>query len=162
MNLQEISPIIETIIKETLTEKRYPFGFSKNRGIGDKVASGGLRNSVSVVTTTDTDGQPVMEIMMLEYWQWVQSGRLPGKRGIPLEKIEEWIKERRILGRDAKGRFIKRRSFAFAIQTNIKKFGIKPANFIDASIDKIANNNKIMELLGDSTLEDLLNKIEGI
>lgn len=162
MDLEEIAPIIQAIIKETLTEKRYPFGYSKNRGIGNKVSSGGLRNSVEVVVKTGTEGEQVMDIMMLDYWQWVQSGRLPGKKGVPIDKIEQWIKDRGILGRDAKGKFIKRRSFAFAIQNNIKKFGIRPANFIDASIEKIEKNNKIIELLGDATLEDLINTIEGI
>jgi hypothetical protein len=54
------------------------------------------------------------------------------------------------------------KSFAFAIQKNINKFGIRPANFIDISLENILDNEKVIELLGDATYEDLINAIEGI
>ena len=52
MDLEKIAPIIEQIIKETLEAKRYPFGFAKFQGTGNKVASGKLRDSVNVTSTT--------------------------------------------------------------------------------------------------------------
>jgi hypothetical protein len=76
--------------------------------------------------------------------------------------LEKWIKERGLTGRDKKGRFIKRRSFAFAIQSNIKKFGIRPSNFLDVALEMIANDPKIMDLIEDGAYEELLNLIEGI
>jgi hypothetical protein len=120
MNLEEIAPIIEAIIKETLAQKRYPFGFDKIKGTGNKIASGKLYNSVTV-TTAKTNDADIINIEMAEYYQWVQSGRLPRKNFVPINALLSWIKSRGIRGRDKKGRFIKDKSLAFAIQKNINK-----------------------------------------
>ena len=161
MDLEKIAPIIENIMKKTLEQKRYPYGFAKFRGVGNKVASGKLRDSISVVTKKSND-ETVIQVISEEYAQWVQSGRPPGKKGIPISALEKWIKDRRLQGRDKKGKFIKRKSFAFAIQNNIKKFGIRPSNFLDVALEMIANDPKIMELIGDEAYDDLINLIEGI
>jgi hypothetical protein len=161
MNLDEIAPIIEEKFKKALEERRYPFGFAKKRGISDKVASGSLKNSIQVTAKETKDGG-VLQMSMNDYAQWVQSGRLPGKKGVPIDAIEKWIVNRKLLGRDKKGRFIKRRSFAFAIQKNIKKFGIRPSNWYDVAIDSILEDEEIINLLEGQTIEDLINAIEGI
>lgn len=161
MNLDEIAPIIEAKFKKALKERRYPFGFAKNKGLSDKVASGSLYNSVEVVVKNTEEGG-VLSVMMNEYAQWVQSGRLPGKKGVPIDAIEKWIKSRGLKGRDKKGRFIKTRSFAFGIQTNIKKFGIRPSNWYDVAIDSVLEDTEIINLLEEQTMEDLINAIEGI
>ena len=161
MDLEKIAPIIENILKKTLEQKRYPFGFAKFRGVGNKVASGKLRDSIKVNVVQQKD-DTIIQVLAEEYAQWVQSGRLPGKKGVPISAIEKWIKERGLTGRDKQGRFIKRRSFAFAIQNNIKKFGIRPANFLDVALEMIAQDEKIMELLGDAAYEELIDLIEGI
>lgn len=161
MDVEKIAPIIEDILKKTLEQKRYPFGFAKFRGVGNKVASGKLRDSIQV-QVVDNNNSPIIQVLAEEYSQWVQSGRLPGKKGVPIDAIEKWIKQRGLTGRDKKGKFIKRRSFAFAIQNNIKKFGIRPSNFLDVALETIANDEKIMELLGDAAYEELINLIEGI
>lgn len=162
MDLEKIAPIIEGIMKKTLEQKRYPFGFAKFKGTGNKVASGKLRDSIQVVAKKVNQDETVIEVISEAYAQWVQAGRLPGKKGVPISAIEKWIKERGLTGRDKKGRFIKRTSFAFAIQSNIKKFGIRPSNFLDVALEMIANDPKIMELIGDEAYEDLINLIEGI
>jgi hypothetical protein len=149
-------------MKDTLEQKRYPFGFAKFKGVGNKVASGKLRDSISVKVVKVNEGESIIQVLTAEYAQWVQSGRLPGKKGIPVDALEKWIKERGLTGRDKKGRFIKRRSFAFAIQSNIKKFGIRPSNFLDVALEMIANDPKIMDLIEDGAYEELLNLIEGI
>jgi hypothetical protein len=161
MDLEKIAPIIENIMKKTLEQKRYPYGFAKFKGTGNKVASGKLRDSISVVTQKSND-ETVIQVISEEYAQWVQSGRSPGKKGIPISALEKWIKDRGLQGRDKKGKFIKRKSFAFAIQNNIKKFGIRPSNFLDIALEMIANDPKIMELIGDEAYDDLINLIEGI
>jgi len=162
MDLEKIAPIIEKIMKDTLEQKRYPFGFAKFKGVGNKVASGKLRDSISVKVVKVNEGESIIQVLTAEYAQWVQSGRLPGKKGIPVDALEKWIKERGLTGRDKKGRYIKRRSFAFAIQSNIKKFGIRPSNFLDVALEMIANDPKIMDLIEDGAYEELLNLIEGI
>jgi hypothetical protein len=100
--------------------------------------------------------------MAEDYFQWVQSGRKPGAKGVPIDSIEQWIRDRKLKGRDKKGKFIKNRNFAFAIQKNIKKFGIRPSNFLDVAVDKLQDNQEILDIIGNATFEELLNTIEGI
>jgi hypothetical protein len=162
MDLAQIAPILEDIIKNTLNENRYKFGFAKYQGTSNKVASGKLRDSVSVVANNGADGVSTLVVMMEEYFQWVQSGRLPGKKFVPIAQLEKWIKQRGLKGRDKKGRFITNKSFAFAIAKNINKFGIRPSNFLDISLEKIMEDPRIIELIGEASYEDLINAIEGI
>lgn len=163
MDLNKITPIIVDTIQKALSQKVYPFGMGKNRGVGNKIASGNLRNSVQATVKKGTEGFDVIEISMAEYGQWVQSGRLPGKKGIPISVIEKWIKQRKLKGRNQKtGRYITDKSFAFAIQKNIMKFGIRPSNFLDVAIEDLMENKQIIELLGDAGFDDLINALEGI
>lgn len=162
MDLERVAPIIEDVLKKVLEEKKYPYGFDKFKGTDNKVASGKLRDSITVTVVKRSESESIIQVMAEEYSQWVQSGRLPGKKGVPIAALEQWIKERGLTGRDKKGRFIKRRSFAFAIQTNIKRFGIRPSNFLDVALEMLADDPQIMELLGEEAYDDLINLIEGI
>jgi hypothetical protein len=161
MDLESIAPILEDIIRQSLYEQRYKFGFANYRGVSNKVASGTLARSVEVQTVQKG---PITElqILMAEYGQWVQSGRLPGKGFVPVGSLMRWIKERGLKGRDKKGRFMTDKSFAYAIQTNIKKFGIRPANFLDISFERIFEDPRITELMGDEGYEELTNRINLI
>lgn len=161
MDTTAIAPIIQKAIQDALAQKRYPFGYAKKTGMGNKIASGSLYNSVQVVPKQRGD-VTILEVLMDAYAQYVQSGRLPGKRGVPIDALEQWIKDRGLQGRDSKGRFSTRRSFAFGIQTNIKKYGIRPSNFLDVAFDNLLNDEQFLQLLGEETFEDLLNIIEGI
>ena len=161
MDLEAIAPILEDIIRQSLYEKRYQFGFANYRGTSNKVASGTLARSVQVVTKQSQD-ITVIQVLMEEYGQWVQSGRMAGKGFVPVGSLMRWIKQRGLKGRDKKGRYMTDKSFAYAIQKNINKFGIRPANFLDISMEKIMNDPRITELLGDAAYEDLINTIEGI
>lgn len=161
MDLQAIAPILQETIQKVLSEKRYPFGFARYKGVGDKVASGKLKNSIQVQVKQER-GISVLQVLAEDYLQWVNSGRLPNKKGVPIESIEQWIKERGLTGRNKKGRFIKRKSFAFAIQTNIKKFGIRPANIIEYSIEDIMSDDRVIELIGDAAYEELVDVIRGL
>lgn len=181
MNLEAIAPILEDIIRQSLYEQRYKFGFAKYKGMSNKVASGTLANSIEVKFQKGgiiqnkisrrkfIQGQTGISIipdkivvLMAEYGQFVQSGRLPGKGFVPVGSLMKWIKQRGLKGRNKKGRFITDKSFAFAIQKNIKKFGIRPANFLDVSLEKIGQDPRITELLGEVAYEELINLIEGI
>lgn len=156
MNLESIAPIIEDIIKESLSEKVYPFGFGQNTGVGNKVASGRLRDSVQVNVVQSGDITE-LQILMENYWQWVQSGRLKGKGYVPIGSLMKWIKDR---GINPKNGNVK--GMAYAISKNINKFGIRPANFLDLSFSKIMEDQRIIDALGESTYEDLINAITGI
>jgi hypothetical protein len=161
MNLEALAPILEDIIRQTLYEKRYQFGFANHTGTSNKVASGTLARSVEV-KAQQNNNVDVLQVLMEDYGQWVQSGRRAGKGFVPVGSLLKWIKQRGLKGRDKKGKYIKDISFAYAIQKNINKFGIRPANFLDISIDKIMADERIITLIGDATYEDLINTIEGI
>jgi len=161
MDYTVIAPIIKDTIQDVLSQRVYPFGFAKVRGLSDKVASGKLRRGVTVDVVPSQD-RPIIRIFMEKYWVWVQSGRLPGKKGVPVDAIEQWIRDRGLTGRDKKGRFIKRRSFAFAIQTNIKKFGINQANFLDKVFNLLDTDQRIIDALEGEAFEELINRIEII
>jgi hypothetical protein len=161
MDLESIAPILEDIIRQSLYEQRYKFGFANYRGVSNKVASGTLARSIEVQTVQKG---PITElqVLMAEYGQWVQSGRLPGKGFVPVGSLMAWIKQRGLKGRDKKGRFMTDKSFAFAIRTNIKKFGIRPANFLDISFERIFEDPRITELMGEEGYEELTNRINLI
>jgi hypothetical protein len=161
MDLEAIAPIIEDIIRQSLYEKRYQFGFDRYRGISNKVASGTLARSVEVVVNT-SNKVTELQVLMAEYGQWVQSGRLPGKGFVPVGSLMQWIKQRGLKGRDKKGKFMTDKSFAYAIQKNINKFGIRPANFLDVSMEKIMEDPRISEVIGNATYEELINSLTGI
>jgi hypothetical protein len=161
MDLEALAPILEDIIRQSLYEKRYQFGFANYRGTSNKVASGTLARSVEV-TAKQNNNVDILQVLMEDYGQWVQSGRAAGKGYVPVGSLLKWIKQRGLKGRDKKGRYMKDLSFAYAIQKNINKFGIRPANFLDISIDKIMADERIMTLIGDATYEDLINTLEGI
>lgn len=115
----------------------YPFapGYSNQRtafGTSPKVASGSLLESISA-TYNPNDQEITVE--MLDYWIYVNDGRKPGKY-VPLDAIKKWIKEKGLKGRNKKtGRFITNESFAWGINTNIKKFGIAPTYFYDKAVE---------------------------
>lgn len=169
MDLSRLAPIVEQIVKQVLSEKRYPFGRPDVKGLGDKVASGTLRNSIKAV---QTDRDTIMVLgpgglpLNQTYGDWggndVNVGRRRNLKGVPISAIEKWINDRGLKGRDKKGRFIKTRSFAFAIQTNIKKFGIRPSNFVEISIQTLENNRELIETIEEITVEEIIDLIEGI
>jgi hypothetical protein len=161
MNLEAIAPVLQTLIKETLEEKVYPFGFANYQGLSDKVASGRLRDSITVEVQQE-QGMSVLQILAEDYLQFVQSGRLPNPRGVPISNLIAWIKARGLKGRDKNGRFISDTSFAFAIQTNIKKFGIRPSNLLDKALEKIESDPRITELVEQAAYDELINLLRGI
>lgn len=173
MDYEVIAPIIKETIQKVLSERVYPFGFAKYRGLSDKVASGRLKNSVQV-NVIPSDVRPVIQILMESYWINVQNGRRPypqynvrranggGGQSQFLDELMKWIKYRGLTGRDKKGRFISRKSFAFAIRTNINKFGIRPSNFLDKAVNLLETDARIAEALGNEAFEELINRLEGI
>lgn len=168
MDLQRLAPIIEQVIKQTLSQDRYPFGRSGK--LGDKVASGKLKNSIKAIQTDANTivvygpgGKPLNQT----YGDWggrgdVNIGRKANLKGVPIDALEKWINSRGLKGRDKKGKFITTRSFAFAIQQNIKKFGIRPSNYIEFSIENLEKNSDLIETLQEITMEELIDLIEGI
>lgn len=176
MDYNIIAPIVKETIQQVLSEKIYPFGFKNYKGFSDKVASGKLKNSVTTKIVQNKNNA-FIEIFMEDYWKNVQNGRraFPDriyrkKKGVKstggtskfLEALEKWIKDRGLTGRDKKGRFITRKSFAFAIKQNINKFGIRRTDFIDKSLERLDADNRIIDALGQQTFDELINNLRGI
>jgi hypothetical protein len=132
--LQEFGKLFTGYIKSEIQKKQFPYG-NPQRGLGDKVASGKLLNSISYEVINGTDGNPTLEISYVDYFENVNLGRRKEKKRVPIKAILDWIKVRGLKGRNKKGQFIPNLGFAFAIQTNIFKFGIRPSNIYDKGLD---------------------------
>jgi hypothetical protein len=222
MDIDEVANIMDEVLKGLLTEKLYPYG--REGRFGNKVASGSLRASIQVVPKggtqistisrrqflqgqTGVKSEPlVFQFFANDYFQWVQSGRAAGKKGVPIDDILTWMGNRGITATDrnvekynakqsqvSAAYMINRKrikdnkqplpmkvlidwlnkknirfnidlqkGMAFAIQKNIKKFGIRPANIEDKLFEQLAENVKFMDALGDYTFEQFIDKINYI
>jgi hypothetical protein len=176
MDLNVIAPIIEEIVKESLSEKVYLFGrFQK--GLTSRVASGKLRNSIKAVVKGNKQGVQVIQVQAFgqplsnTYAYWLAEGRKGSGRFANIGAIEEWIKNKKSFKiRDFKtGRFLPKndkniKSTAFVVARSIGRFGYQniPKNFVEISYDKILNDKRIIELLEDQLFDDVLNSLEGL
>ncbi len=156
MDLDAIAPLVVDALKEALAEKKYKYGNPpQGTKLGNKIASGKLQNSISAVSNRDS-----ISISMEDYGQYVQSGRRRGAKGVPISALLDWIRERNIKPRD-----MTERQLAFAIQRNIKKFGIRPSNWFDNAIDKLFDDPKLLDLISDNVEEEfekIIDSIEGL
>jgi hypothetical protein len=176
MDLDALAPIIAEIVKESLNKKVYYYGRFQ-RGPGNRVASGKLRDSIGAVVEENKQGIQVIRITALggkrledTYAYWLINDRQPGKWA-NINAIKEWIYNKKSFRiRDYKtGQFLPKTeknvdSVAFVIARSIGKFGFqnKPKNFMTIAIENIMKNEQIMEIIAEATYDDLLNKIEGI
>jgi hypothetical protein len=156
--LEEFGKLFTGYIKNEIQKKQFPYG-NPQRGLGDKVASGKLLKSIDYEVINGTDGNPTLEISYVDYFENVNLGRRKEKKRVPIKAILDWIKVRGLKGRNKKGQFIPNLSFAFAIQTNIFKFGIRSANIYDKGLDGLLDlvDNPPAELQGE--LQEIYNMI---
>jgi len=181
MDLDALSPIIEEIVKKSLSDKVYIYGrYQKDKT--NRVASGTLRNSVKAKVQPNKQGIQVIQLQALgkpminTYAYWLINDRGPGNvaKGV----IEEWIMNKKSFRiRDMKtGQYLPKnekniKRVAYVIRRSMKAFGFynQPKNFWEISVDKIFNDPRITQILFDAgyeTLEkgyeDLIKSIEGI
>ena len=178
MNLDEITPIIEDIVKESLSEKVYIYG-RYQRSLTSRVASGKLRNSIKAVAKQDRDGVQVIQVQAFgqplsnTYAYWLANDRKPNSGGgyANIGAIEEWIKNKNSFKiRDFKtGKFLPKnekniKNTAFVVARSIGRYGYQniPKNFVTISYEKILNNTQIRDMIAQSSYDDLLNLIEGL
>lgn len=149
----ELSKKFEAALKESLA-KPYPFapGYNKSRtpfGVRDmKTKTGSLYNSITV-EFDKTQNEVV--VTMLDYWQYVNDGRKPGKY-VPIKPLMKWIRAKGFNKNKTTGKFQKFniKGTAFAISKNIQKFGIAPTYFYDKAFDIFEREfeNEIYDALG--------------
>ena len=178
MNLEQVAPIIENIVKESLSEKVYLYG-RLQKSFTSRVASNRLRSSIKAVIIDNKQGVQSIQIQAFgqplsnTYAYWLAEGRKPNGGGgyANIGAIEEWIKNKQSFKiRDLKtGKFLPKndkniKNTAFLVARSIGRFGYqnKPKNFVEISYEKILNNPQINELIEQATYDDLLNAIEGL
>lgn len=178
MNLEQVAPIIENIVKESLSEKVYLYGRFQ-RSLTSRVASGRLRSSIKAVIIDNKQGVQSIQIQAFgqplsnTYAYWLANDRKPNGGGgyANIGAIEEWIKNKQSFKiRDLKtGKFLPKndkniKNTAFLVARSIGRFGYqnKPKNFVEISYEKILNNPQINALIEQATYDELLNAIEGL
>jgi len=175
MDLNLLAPIIEEIVKESLSDKVYIYG-RYQKGTTNRVATGNLRNSIKAKTGPNKQGIQVIQLsgpggkpLINTYAYWLANDRGPGNvaKGV----IEEWIMNKKSFKiRDMKtGRYLPKneknvKSVAYVIRRSMKAFGYynQPKNFWEISVEKIYKDPRITELIADATMNDLVKLIEGI
>lgn len=170
----KLGEIFVKYLKKKMKEKIYPYGNPEVKGTGNKVASGRLYNSLGYKVVQQGEDNFVIEFQYLDYFDYVNRGRKKKVTKVPLDAILQWISIRGIRPKGYKGRgryAIKdKRSLAFAIQENIFKYGIRPANVIDKTYDSLetffaqppAALEQQFEEVFQSVQEDINNLIENI
>jgi hypothetical protein len=205
MDLETITTIMDDVLKGVLDLKEYPYSAKRRFGTGNKVATGSLRASIMVVPTSKK-GVISFQIFANDYFQWIQSGRAAGKKGVPIDAILDWMNARGIFATDVsnvkykslqsqvstayiinrsrikKGKkalpmkvlldWIKEKNvrfnidlqkgMAFAIQRNIKEFGILPADIEDKFYNKLEESTVFMDALEQYTFEQFVDMVDNI
>ncbi len=178
MNLEVIAPILEEIVKQSLSEKVYLYGrFQKS--LTSRVASGRLRDSIKAKVISNKQGMQVIQIQAFgqplsnTYAYWLANNRNPNGNGgfANIGAIRKWISEKKSFRiRDFKtGRFLPKndkniKTAAFLVARSIGKFGYQniPKNFVEISYDKILKDTRIVALIEEQAYDDLLNALEGL
>jgi hypothetical protein len=138
--LEVFGTALVTYIKKQLIAKKWKYGPPDSPKLGNKIATGELYDSFSS-SVVNENGLPVLVLEYGDYFKYVDKGRLPHARRVPLQFLIAWIKVRGLKPRTKKGRFAKVtdksiKGLAFAVQTNIYKYGIRPTYIYDKALDE--------------------------
>jgi len=160
MDLNKVAQIVQDTFKKALYEPQYRFGIGPNSigGTSDKVASGSLYDSIEAIPSKDG-----IFIFMNSYGKFVNKGRQQGKY-VPIKPLEEWVKARGLSWKDKNGKAMSTKTMAIIISKNIKNVGIPalPFGWMDYAIEQLYSNKDLENLLVDMTVDDLINKFQGI
>lgn len=163
MDLEAIKPIVEEIVKNTLLERRYEYGFPV-KGLSNKKATGGLVNSIKVVQIKENNSDILRVEMKDPNFKYVEYGRSANSTYVPIQAILKWMAQRGIAIRDEKGRFKKdsdaRLSAAIKISNSIRVKGIRATGFIGIARKRIEENKKIKQLLEEAAMQELIDIIK--
>ena len=80
-----------------------------------------------------------------------------GKKALPMKVLLDWIKEKNV-----KFNIDLQKGLAFAIQRNIKEFGILPANIEDKFYDNLESSPVFIDALEQYTFQQFENMVENI
>jgi hypothetical protein len=94
-----------------------------------------------------------------DYLQWLDKGRKPGTKKVPIDALIKFIKKRKLQQKFRKatkrgrGRYMSLNQIAFMIQASIYKKGIKPRNVL---IPALEEGQKVLQAYLDRELLDIL------
>jgi hypothetical protein len=80
-----------------------------------------------------------------------------GKHPLPMKVLLDWIKEKNV-----RFNIDLQKGMAFAIQRNIKEFGILPSNIEDKLYDRLESSTVFMDALEQYTFDQFVNMIDNI
>ncbi len=96
-------------------------------------------------------------ISIYDYWQYIESGRKVGEKMVPISVLIDWIKRKKILGRNKKGQFISVNNLAWAIAKSIQLKGIsKRPIFTEAYNETSKEFDKKLNIYIDSITKSIL------
>lgn len=121
------------------------------RGVSPPIASGNLiRNISAKFVMNEATGFPELVMEMPIEGEFVAEGRRPG-RYPPIAPIDKWVVQKQAMRgsiRDAKGKFIKRKSLVYLVRRSIALYGYGGNNFIIKAYEEVAP--QILDLYGDA------------
>ncbi len=138
--LVELGELIIDLMRAHLeTQRRYPLRRGKSALLDTMTAT--------VEQPRATGGRfagfdaSSLSVYIADYAKYVESGRRPGARKVPISALVAWIKSKRVgISRTSRGRFTKRQmtitQLAFAIQNSIYKRGIAGRPFIKLAFEQ--------------------------
>ena len=134
--LNKIGKAYVRILRANIRKKQFPYGHPQ-RGTGNKIASGELYDSISY-KIVQFEGEPAIQLTYSDHFEYVNQGRRIGAKRVPLKVLIDWINIRGLKPQPTgkRGRpNIKK--LAWAIQTNIFKYGIRPAGLYDLTLEGV-------------------------
>jgi len=121
-------------------------------------ASGDLGASIAFTIKKASYGLD-LNIDMLDYWQYVDEGRKPGKPA-PVNKILEWLKETNVRDKirggqnDASFTDSQAQSLAFLISRKIGREGTKGTDFATNVFNSSLITKELPDIVADAVFED--------
>lgn len=88
-------------------------------------------------------------LLLEDHYQYVESGRRIGAKGVPISALLEWMRRKGIDPGKRNGR-------AWAIQSAIRARGIRPRPFLQKALDGLSPDMAVFETHIDRRLKEIL------
>ena len=131
-------------------------GRPKSRGFSPPIASGRLIKDINVKFVPNQNNEfPDLVVEMPIEGQFINDGRRPGKYP-PIAPIDRWVVQKQSMRgsiRDARGKFIKRKTLVYLIRRSIGIYGYGGTDFIIKGFLDVAP--QLTELYGEQAVETI-------
>lgn len=146
--------LVETIKLYSAQREFFNSPNSKFSTAKDTLSDSDVVNSLNIDVVNNQ-----LVVSINSYWINIENGRKKGAKNVPLKVIIDWIKKKKILGRDKKGKFISVTTLAFLIQKGIKKNGIPPRRLFSKALEDVKTYQKFYDKYLNEYIDFTLNKI---